>query len=80
MEGRVTKYYRHLGVGIIAAENGRRYRFRSQHVMNRHLPLAGQEVDFEIAAGRPTRIIVLAGSAWTAFGAIETRQCSGAAP
>lgn len=75
MEGRVTKYYRHLGVGIIAAENGRRYLFRSQQVMNRHLPIADQEVDFVVKSGRPTQIIVLAGSAWTAFGPIEPRQC-----
>lgn len=71
MEGRVTKFYRHLEVGIIAAEDGRRYRFRIGQVMNRHMPLAGQDVDFEIAGGAPRHIIVLAGSAWTAFGPIE---------
>lgn len=80
MEGRVTKYYRHLEVGIIAAENGRKYRFRTQQVMNRHQPLAGQEVDFEVAGGRPTQIIVLAGTAWTAFGAIEPHRSQGARP
>lgn len=74
MEGRVTKFYRELGVGIIAAENGRKYRFRAQQVMNRHLPIADQEVDFEVAGGRPTQIIVLAGSAWTAFGSIGAHQ------
>lgn len=71
MEGRVTKFYRDLGVGIIAAENGRKYRFRTDKVMNRHLPIANQEVDFEVDGGHPTRIIVLAGSPWTAFGTHE---------
>lgn len=74
MEGRVTKYYRELGVGIIAADNGRKYRFRSHAVMNRHLPIADQEVDFEVSGGHPTRIVVLAGSAWTAFGGHEPHQ------
>lgn len=75
MEGRVTKFYRELGVGIIAAEDGRKYLFRTQQVMNRHVPIIDQEVDFEVDRGRPTQIIVLAGSAWTAFGPIEPRQC-----
>lgn len=75
MEGRVTKFYGTLGIGIIAGQDGRKYRFKTHSVMNRHLPIANQEVDFEVANSAPTRIIVLAGSPWTAFGAIEPRQC-----
>jgi hypothetical protein len=74
MEGRVTKYFNDLEVGIIAADDGRKYRFRAAQVMNRHLPIANQEVDFLVASGRPTQIIVLDGTAWTAFGSIEPRQ------
>ena len=68
MIGRVTKYYSHLGVGIIAADNGRKFLFNGREMTNRNGPVSGQEVDFLMRGGRPAQIIPLSGSPWTAFG------------
>ncbi len=73
MIGQVTKFYRHLGVGIIAAEDGRKFRFHSRDLANRAASVTGVEVDFEVRAGRPRDIIQLAGSPWTAFGGPSRR-------
>lgn len=68
MIGRVTKFYGDLGVGIIAAEDGRKFRFHSRDLTSRASALSGVEVDFEVRSGRPREIIPLVGSPWTAFG------------
>lgn len=68
MIGRITKFYRHIGVGIITAEDGRKFRFHSRDLTNRAGRSSGVEVDFEIRSGSPREIIPLTGSPWTAFG------------
>lgn len=68
MIGRVTKFYGNIGVGIISAEDGRKFRFHSRDLTSRASGIGGVEVDFEVRAGRPSQIIPLAGSPWTAFG------------
>ena len=73
MIGHITKFYRHIGVGIIAAEDGRKFLFHSRDLANRAASLSGVEVDFEVRSGRPRNIIQLAGSPWTAFGGPSRR-------
>ena len=69
MYGKIRTFRRDIGVGIIAAENGRSYRFRSGDVVNTSFELPGQEVDFLLQSLNPKDIIVLAGSPWSAFAA-----------
>lgn len=73
MFGEITKFRHEIGTGVIRAEDGRRYRFASTEVMNGEQELVGHAVDFVLAERRPKAIIVLAGSPWTAFGAIRRR-------
>ena len=73
MIGRVTKFYGVIGVGIIAAEDGRKFRFHSRDLTNRAASVSGVEVDFEIRSGRPRDIIALSGSPWSAFGGPSRR-------
>lgn len=73
MIGRITKFYGNIGVGIIAAEDGRRFRFHSRDLTSRAASISGVEVDFEVRSGRPRDIIQLAGSPWTAFGGPSRR-------
>ncbi|HVJ79074.1 MAG TPA: hypothetical protein VM620_14690 [Hyphomicrobium sp.] len=68
MYGEIKKVRSDLGVGIIAAENGRTYRFQCAEILNRRDDLEGQEVHFELGELKARDIIVLAGSPWTAFG------------
>ncbi|MGE0627795.1 MAG: hypothetical protein AB7O43_08200 [Hyphomicrobiaceae bacterium] len=67
MVGKITKFYSNHGIGVIAAENGRRFRFSSSEITNRNGALLGIEVDFLLELGRPTQIVPLVGSPWTAF-------------
>ncbi|MBN9263580.1 MAG: hypothetical protein J0I75_03255, partial [Hyphomicrobium sp.] len=59
-----------LGFGVIMTDDGRRFRFARKQVISAAADLVGQEVDFVISASQPAEIIVLSGSAWTAFGGI----------
>lgn len=67
MIGRITKFYGTIGVGIITAEDGRKFRFHSHDLTNRAGRASGIEVDFEVRSGRPREIIPLTGSPWNAF-------------
>jgi hypothetical protein len=69
MYGHVTTYRRDLGVGIISAEDGRKYRFQRGSLINLRPDLLGVEVDFELSGRTPKDIIVLAGSPYAVFGA-----------
>lgn len=69
MLGEITKYRDDLGFGVIAADDGRRYRFARNQVVSAASDLVGQEVDFLISANQPAEIVILSGSPWTAFGA-----------
>ena len=71
MYGEIKKFRRDLGVGVIAAENGRSYRFQRDAILNRRDDLEGQEVHFDLASLNPHHIIVLAGSPWAAFGGVS---------
>ena len=73
MIGRVTKFYSEIGVGIIASDDGRKFRFNSHDLTNRSISASGFEVDFVLRSGRPAQIIPLCGSPWTAFGGIAKR-------
>ena len=70
MYGKIETYRRDIGVGIISAENGRKYRFKQQNLINPRLSLDGDDVDFELDGPSPTAIIVLAGSPWSVFSGI----------
>ncbi|MBA2127309.1 hypothetical protein DLM45_13900 [Hyphomicrobium methylovorum] len=70
MYGAIKKFRGDLGIGIIAAENGRDYRFEQTAILNSQRDLEGQEVHFELGELKAREIIVLAGSPWSAFGGI----------
>ena len=73
MYGKITKFRDDLGQGVIAAENGRKYRFARSSIMNSSDPLIGQGVDFELVSSRAAQIVMMAGSPWTAFGGIGSK-------
>ena len=73
MNGRITKFYNHIGVGIIATDDGRKFRFHARDMTNRAFSAKGVEVDFVINAGRAREIVPLCASVWTAFGGIGRR-------
>lgn len=62
MHGEIIKFRADLGIGVIAAEDGRRSR-----------DLVGENVDFIVDARCPRQIIVTSASLWTAFG--DIRDC-----
>ncbi len=71
MYGEIKKFRRDLGIGVIAAEDGRSYRFQRAEILNRRDDLEGQEVHFSLGGMTPREIIVLAGSPWAAFGGVH---------
>jgi hypothetical protein len=73
MYGEIIKFRPDLGVGVIAAEDGRRYRFARSEVVSSARDLVGENVDFIVDARCPRQIIVTSGSLWTAFG--DIRDC-----
>jgi hypothetical protein len=68
MLGRIESFRRDIGVGIISAEDGNKYRFQRSGLINAREQLAGEEVDFELSGRTPRAIVVLAGSPWAVFG------------
>jgi cold shock CspA family protein len=68
MHGQITKFSDEIGFGVIEAENGAKYRFAKSEVKNLNGRLVGHSVDFVVAARRPTDIILMTGTPWTAFG------------
>jgi len=68
MYGHVTKYRADIGVGVIAAEDGRTYRFRRDAVLTPAQDLVGEEVDFLVERQRSLAIVVTSASPWTALG------------
>ena len=73
MYGEIIKFRPDLGVGVIAAEDGRRYRFERSQVVGSARDLVGKNVEFIDDARRPRRIVVMSGALWTAFG--DIRDC-----
>ncbi len=60
MYGEIKKFWRDLGVGVICAEDGRRFRFESGEILNRLEDLEGNDVPFEVGELKARNIIVLA--------------------
>lgn len=70
MYGQITKFHDSLQVGVIATDDGRKFRFNKTDVVNLNGRLVGHEVDF-IGGGsgyRPSEIILLTGTPWQVFG------------
>lgn len=76
MHGQIIKYDDRIGAGVIAAEDGRRFRFLRSQLLNARDTIVGREVDFVLAARHPVDIIVMSGTVWTAFG--DSRASRGA--
>lgn len=68
MNGRIVRYHERLGLGVIATDDGGRYRFAKGQIRNANRKLVGVEVDFLVESRRPKDIIVLQGTAWAVFG------------
>jgi cold shock CspA family protein len=68
MHGQITKFSEKVGFGVIEADDGSKYRFDKSAVMNLNGRLIGHNVDFLVAARRPTDIILMTGSPWNVFG------------
>ncbi len=73
MHGEIIKFRADLGIGVIAAEDGRRYRFGKSQVVSSARDLVGENLDFIVDALRPRQIIVTSASLWPAFG--DIRDC-----
>lgn len=71
VQGQITKFRHDLGVGIIEASDGRKFRFYGSEIKNPNGHLVGHDVDFLVDLTTPRDIILLAGSPWTAFGAAK---------
>ncbi len=68
MHGQITLYRQDLGIGIIRADDGRKFRFAMDSVLNADSEMLGESVDFVLVADRPSDIIMMKGSPWNAFG------------
>lgn len=68
MNGHIVRYHERLGQGVIACDDGRRYRFTRTQIRNPNGKLVGADVDFLVESRRPKDIILLHGSPWTVFG------------
>ncbi len=65
--GRIEFFRADFGVGVIKADDGRKYRFQRQDLINAQNDLIGQPVHFAISGLTPQSIIVLAGSPFAVF-------------
>lgn len=70
MYGEITKFRRDLGLGVIRAEDGRKFLFVGSEVRNRSALVEGEEVHFQPGSVKASDIVVLAGSPWAAFGGL----------
>lgn len=68
MYGRIVKFRRDLGVGIIRSEGGQAFRFANSEIVNANDNLLGVDVDFLVAERKPREIFVLEGTPWSVFG------------
>lgn len=67
MHGQITKYSAKLGFGVISAEDGRKYRFAKDEVVNVNGKLVGHEVDFVLNTSRARDVILMTGTPWGVF-------------
>ena len=68
MNGRITQFHEDLGQGVIATDDGNRFRFQMSQIRNPNGKLVGHDVDFLVESRRPKDIILLHGSIWSVFG------------
>ncbi|MEQ1719363.1 MAG: hypothetical protein ABL907_25800 [Hyphomicrobium sp.] len=68
MLGKIENFRRDIGVGVISAEDGSKYRFQRTNLINTPERIVGEEVDFVLLGRTPRDIVVLAGSPWAVFG------------
>jgi hypothetical protein len=68
MHGKIIKFRDDLGFGVIRSEDGTRFRFEPREIKNPNGSLIGLDVDFLLDTRRAKDIILMHGSAWTAFG------------
>lgn len=71
MYGEIKKFRSDLGIGVIVADDGSKYRFQTSAILNHRDELEGEEVHFELGGLKAREVIVLSGSPWTAFGGIS---------
>lgn len=76
MQGQITKFRDDIGFGVITAETGRKFRFSNTEIQNPNGKLVGLEVDFLVDETKPSKIILLHGSPWTAFGSAGAKRSS----
>lgn len=67
MRGEITKFNETLSVGVITAEDGRRFRFAKDAVVNLNGRMLGYEVDFVASRNGPADIILMTGTPWQVF-------------
>lgn len=67
MQGQITKFHETIGFGVIAATDGRKYRFSKTDIRNPNGRLVGLDVDFLVESRSPRDIILLHGSPWSVF-------------
>ena len=67
MQGQITKFRSDMGVGVITADNGAKYRFAAKELVNAAAELVGHSVDFLVHQRQPKEILVLTGSPWHVF-------------
>ncbi len=67
MLGQIESFRRDIGVGVLKAEDGRKYRFLRGNIINERARITGEDVDFTLDGRTPREIIVLAGSPWAVF-------------
>lgn len=67
MYGKITKFRSDIGVGVILAEDGQKFRFRKGDVVNLNGRLVGHEVDFIPTAAQSKDIVLLTGTPWNVF-------------
>jgi cold shock CspA family protein len=72
MHGRITKFSTKVGFGVIEAEDGAKYRFAKDEIVNLNGKLVGHSVDFVLNSRRPKEIILMTGTPWSVFG--DTRH------
>lgn len=67
MQGEITKFHDAIGIGVIRAADGRKYRFAGSDIRNPNGRLVGLDVDFVVELRSPRDIILLHGSPWSVF-------------
>jgi hypothetical protein len=72
MHGHIIKFDHHLGYGVIAAEDGNRFRFAKSEIKNPNGKLVGYDVDFLVESRRPKEIFLMHGTPWDAFGSAQS--------